>query len=240
VGVEHKYKRNPNAANMYESLLLEKYPFSCWTPFDEKSSMVHLAVYIYSIIPALAGALKGAAMLSIFSGTLTYLSLQFHFVKKSLEDLSSMEDSDSPAEQNTFSSLEEQHTCEGLNYRNVTVPATYGGSFQSPSQAKLPEYWNTHLHRDKTISTADHVKGKEHKKHSDRLHSDNRSLPEDCLLNIIKDHQEAIWQELCNFTRLVCHLIRIPVYVHTRFHYTFHNQIQFDEALRRAGMAQSV
>jgi len=38
VGVEHKYKRNPNAANMYESLLLEKYPFSYWTPFDEKLS----------------------------------------------------------------------------------------------------------------------------------------------------------------------------------------------------------
>jgi hypothetical protein len=30
VGVEHKYKKNPNAANIYESLLLEKYPFSCW------------------------------------------------------------------------------------------------------------------------------------------------------------------------------------------------------------------
>jgi 5-bromo-4-chloroindolyl phosphate hydrolysis protein len=36
VGVEHKYKSNVNAANMYESLLLEKYPFTCWTPFDEK------------------------------------------------------------------------------------------------------------------------------------------------------------------------------------------------------------
>jgi hypothetical protein len=31
VGVEHKYKSNLNAANMFESLLLEKYPFSCWT-----------------------------------------------------------------------------------------------------------------------------------------------------------------------------------------------------------------
>jgi hypothetical protein len=44
VGVEHKYKKNPNAANIYESLLLEKYPFSCWTPFDDKSIMWHLAI----------------------------------------------------------------------------------------------------------------------------------------------------------------------------------------------------
>jgi len=36
VGVEHKYKRNLNAANMFESLLLEKCPFSCCTPFDKK------------------------------------------------------------------------------------------------------------------------------------------------------------------------------------------------------------
>ena len=48
VGVEHKYKKNPNAANMYESLLLEKYPFSCWTPFNEKSIMAHLVIYIYT------------------------------------------------------------------------------------------------------------------------------------------------------------------------------------------------
>jgi hypothetical protein len=41
VGVEHKYQRNPNAANVYESLLLEKYPFSCWTPFGEKSVTAH-------------------------------------------------------------------------------------------------------------------------------------------------------------------------------------------------------
>jgi hypothetical protein len=193
VGVEHKYKRNPEAANMYESLLLEKYPFSCWTPSDEKSSTVHLAIYVLAIISVLAGALKAAATVSAFTGTATYLSLQFHFVKKSLEDLSSMEDSDSPIEQNTFSTPEEQHACEGLNYRNVIVPATYGGSLQSPSQAKLLECWNTHLHRDKTISTADHVNGKEHKKRSDRLSADNTLLPEDCLLNIIKDHQEAIW-----------------------------------------------
>ena len=192
VGVEHKYKRNPDAANMLESLLLEKYPFSCWTPFDEKSTTVHLATYIYTIFPVLAMGLKGGAMLSIIDATMTYVSLQFQFVKMSLEDLSNVEDSDNQIEQITYSTLEEQHMCEELNYRSFKVPARDGGSFQSPSQAKVPEYWNIHLYRDKSINTADCVKDKEHKKGSDRLHSDNKLLPEDCLLNIIKDHQEAI------------------------------------------------
>jgi len=53
VGVEHKYKKNLNAANMFESLLLEKYPFSCWAPFVERSVMVHLAIYIYTTISVL-------------------------------------------------------------------------------------------------------------------------------------------------------------------------------------------
>jgi hypothetical protein len=58
VGVEHKYKRNLNAANMYESLLLEKYPFSCWTPFDEKSITAHLTIYIQTAIPVFMTAFK--------------------------------------------------------------------------------------------------------------------------------------------------------------------------------------
>jgi len=45
-GVEHKYKSNTNGTNMFESLLLEKYSFSCWIPFDENSIMVQLAIYI--------------------------------------------------------------------------------------------------------------------------------------------------------------------------------------------------
>ena len=192
VGVEHKYKRNPDAANMFESLLLEKYPFSCWTPFDEKSTTVHLATYIYTIFPVLPMGLKGGALLSIADATMTYVSLQFQFVKMSLVDLSNVEDSDNQIEQITYSTLEEQHMCEELNYRNFKVPARDGGSFQSPSQAKVPECWNIHLYRDKSINAADCVKDKGHKKVSDRLHSDNKLLPEDCLLNIIKNHQEAI------------------------------------------------
>jgi hypothetical protein len=110
----------------------------------------------------------------------------------SLEDLSNVEDSDNQIQQITYSTLEERHMCEDLNYRSFKVHARDGGSFQSPSQAKVPECWSIHLCRDKSINTADCVKDKGHKKGSDRLHSDNKSLPEDCLLNIIKDHQEAI------------------------------------------------
>jgi endonuclease III-like uncharacterized protein len=95
VGVEHTYEKNPNAAKIYESLLLEKYTFSCWTPFDEKSVMVHLAIYIYTAIPVLMMALKVGSATSVVIGTLIYTSLQFKFVRKSLEDLSNMEYSDS-------------------------------------------------------------------------------------------------------------------------------------------------
>jgi hypothetical protein len=125
VGVEHKYKKILNAANMFESLLLEKYPFSCWAPFVERSVMVHLAIYIYTTISVLMMALKAGSLASVVYGTLIYTSLQFKLVSKSLEDLSNMEDSDSSQiEQNTFSTVEEQHRCEEFNYRDCQVYAT--------------------------------------------------------------------------------------------------------------------
>jgi hypothetical protein len=194
VGVEHKYQRNPNAANIYESLLLEKYPFSCWTPFDVKSVTMHLAIYIYTAIPVLMMALKGGSVASVLIGTLIYTSLQFKFVNKSLEDVSNMEDSDSsPTEQNTFSTLDEQHTCEEFNYRSSQVSAADGESFQTPSQEQIPESCNIQKYRDTGITTAHCVVDQEYKEGSDRLPSDNKSSPEDCVKTIIKNHQEALW-----------------------------------------------
>jgi hypothetical protein len=188
VGVEHKYKKNPNAANIYESLLLEKYPFSCWTPFDGKSVMAHLAVYIYTVIPVLMMALKAGSAASVLFGTLIYTSLQFKFVNKSLEDLSNMEDSNSSqTEQNTFSTVEERHRCEEFNYRDCQVYATDRESFQTPSQAQIPDCCNIHKYRDTSITTAHCVKDQEHKKGSCRLPSDNKSSPEDCIKTIIKN-----------------------------------------------------
>jgi hypothetical protein len=194
VGVEHKYKKNPNASNIYESLLLEKYPFSCWAPFDEKSVMAHLAIYIYTTIPALMMALKGGSVASVLIGTLIYTSLKFKFVSKSLEDLSNMEDSDSSQiEQTTFSTVEEQHTFEEFIYRNCQVYATDRESFQTPSQAQIAECCKTHKDRDTTITTAHCAMDQVHKEGSDRLLSDNKSSSEDCIETIIKNHQEAIW-----------------------------------------------
>ena len=193
VGVEHKYKRNPNAANIYESLLLEKYPFSCWMPFDEKSVMAHLVLYIYTVIPVFMMAFKAGAFIFVLIGTLTYTSLQFKFVSKSLEELSTMEDSERQIEQNTFSTLDDQHMCEEFIYRNYQISATDSESFQTPSQEHIPECFNRQQYRDTSITTAHCVKDQEHKKDSDRLPSDNKSSPEDCVKTIIKNHQEALW-----------------------------------------------
>jgi hypothetical protein len=156
--------------------------------------MAHLAVYIYTVIPVLMVALKAGSVTSVVIGTLIYTSLQFKFVSKSLEDLSNMDDSDSSqTEQNTFSNVEEQHTCEEFNYRNCQVYATDRELFQTPSQAQTSECYNIHKDRDTSITTAHCVKDQEHKEGSDRLLSDNKSSPEDCVKTIIKNHQEAIW-----------------------------------------------
>jgi len=194
VGVEHKYKKNPNAANVYESLLIEKYPFSCWSPFDEKSVTAHLAIYIYTAIPVLMMALKGGSTTSVVFGTLIYISLQFKFVSMSLEDLSKMEDSDSSQiEQKTFSTLDEQHRCEEFNFGDCQVYATDSESFQTPSQAHIPESCNTHKYRDTSITTAHCAMDQENKEGSDKLLPGNNSSPENCIKNIIKNHHEAIW-----------------------------------------------
>jgi hypothetical protein len=98
VGVELKYERNPNVANIYESLLLEKFTFSYWTPFGEKSVTTHLAIYIYIYIyieiPVLMFAIRAESVASVLLGTMIYISLQFKCVNNSLENLSKMENSD--------------------------------------------------------------------------------------------------------------------------------------------------
>jgi hypothetical protein len=192
VGVEHKYKINTNAANIYESLLLEKYPFSCWTPFGEKTVAAHLAMYLYTAIPVFMMALRAASFASIPMGTLIYISLQFKFVNNSLENLSNMEDPDTQIEQNTSSSPEKQHTCKESNYRNIQVPATDGESFHTPSQAHIPECSNKHENTNTSITIAPSVKDQGRKADPDRPPSDSESLPENCLITIIKNHQEAI------------------------------------------------
>jgi len=193
VGVEHKYKRNTNGTNMFGSLLLVKYPFSCWTPFDEKSIMAHLVIYIYTAIPVFMMALKAGSVASVVTGTMRYISLQFTFVSKSLEELNNIEDSDNQTGQNTFSTVGEEQPGEEFSDSNLQDSAKDGESFQTPSPEQIPESCNVQQHKDTSITTVQCVKDQEHKKDSDRLPSGNKSSPEDCVKEIIKNHQEAIW-----------------------------------------------
>jgi hypothetical protein len=155
--------------------------------------MINLAIYIYTAIPVLMMALKAGLVTSVLIGTLIYISLQFKFVSKSLEELSNVEDSERQIVQNTFSTIDKRHTCDEFNYRNCQVSATDDESFQTPSQAQIPECCNIQKYRDTSITIAHCVKDQEHKKCSDRLPSDNKSSPEDCVKTIIKNHQEALW-----------------------------------------------
>jgi hypothetical protein len=150
--------------------------------------MVHLAIYIHTAIAVLMKALKAGSAASVLIGTLIYTSLQFKFVSKSLEDSYSNQ-----IEQNAFSTLDEQHTCEEFNYRDCQVYTTDRESFQTPSQAQIPDCCNIYKYRDTSITTAHCVKDQENKEGSARLLSDNKSSPEDCIKTIIKNHQEAIW-----------------------------------------------
>jgi len=193
VGVEHKHKRNTNVTNIFKSLLLEKYPFSCWTPFDEKSIMAHLVVYIYTSILLFIMAFRGGSVAAVLTGTMRYISVQFKVVSNSLEDLSNIEESDNQTVQNTFCTLGEQHPCEELNDRNLEVSATDSETFQPPSQEQIPGSCNVQQYRDTSITTGHCVKDQEHKEDSDRLPSGNKSSPEDCVKTIIKNHQESIW-----------------------------------------------
>jgi hypothetical protein len=192
VGVQHKYKTNSNTASIFESLLLAKYPFSCWTPFDEKSITAHLVMYIYTPIPVLMIALKAGSTFVILVGTSIYTSLQFKFVNNSLEHLSNMEDPVSQIEQNTSSSLDKQHTFEERNDRNLKVSAADGEEFQTQGLAQSPENSIKHENTNTSITVAPCVKDQERNVDSDRPPSDNKLSSEDCLIIIIKNHQEAI------------------------------------------------
>jgi hypothetical protein len=79
-------------------LLLEKYSFSCWTPFDEQSVTAHIAVYVYTEIPVLMLAIRQGYILSVLLSTIIHITLQFKLVNNSLEYLSKMENSESPIE----------------------------------------------------------------------------------------------------------------------------------------------
>jgi hypothetical protein len=99
VCVQRRYKRNLNTAYLLVSLVLKKYTFSCWTPFQETFVTAHIVIYIYTAIPLFMRALNAGSVASVLTRTLIYRSLQFRFVGKSLEELSNMENSECHIEQ---------------------------------------------------------------------------------------------------------------------------------------------
>jgi uncharacterized membrane protein YciS (DUF1049 family) len=193
IGAEHKHKMNPNAANIYVSLLLEKYPFGSWVPFYDTSVTVHLVLYIYAIFPLLGIVMKIGIMLTLLVCKIMYVSVQFQFVNMSLENLDNMKDSDCQIQDKAFNTLQEQHTSEELKYKILQVPVRDGESDQTIGKVKSLESHNKKLCSERNTSPVDSVKHKEYCTPSDRSDSDSKSSPEDCLVEIIKEHQEAIW-----------------------------------------------
>ena len=98
-----------------------------------------------------------------------------------------MEVSDSQTTQNTFITLDEQHTCEEFNYRNCQISATNSESIQTPSQAQIPECY-VHQYSNTSITTGHCVKDRKHKEGSDRLPSDNNH----CQTTVLKPSLKII------------------------------------------------
>jgi hypothetical protein len=176
VGVEHKHRMKPNASNIYESLLLEKYPFHSWFPFGKSSTTVHLALYMYAVLLALGMGIKLGICLSSVIGIMMYVSVQFKFVNMSLENINNME----------YSTSEIQN-------RISEVPRVDDVLNKLPRKEKFTDSHNIKLYSKGSTRPVDFAKNKDNCRPPDRLHSGNKSTPEDCLVDIIKDHQEAIW-----------------------------------------------
>jgi hypothetical protein len=136
-------------------------------------------------------AFRAGSVASVLVSTVIYISLQFKFVNKSLEDLNNIENSESQKVENTLSTPGKQHECEESSYRNIQVPATDGESFHTLNQTQVPECSNQHTNTDTSITTVNCVQDQEHTRDSYRLPTENKPLPEDCVIPIIKNHQEA-------------------------------------------------
>jgi hypothetical protein len=176
VGVEHKHRIKPNTSNIYESLLLEKYPFNSWFPFGKSSTTVHLALYMYAVLTVLGMGIKIGICLSSAICFMMYVSVQFKFVNMSLENINNIED----------------FGCE-IQEKTVEVPTVDGESNQLPGKEKATDSHNIKLCSERSTRLVDFAKNKDNCRPPERLHSGNKSTPEDCLVDIIKDHQEAIW-----------------------------------------------
>jgi hypothetical protein len=186
VGLEHKYKKIPNVSTIYLTLLLQKYPFSSWVPFDEASITAHLMTYLYAIFPLLQLAFRVGVMTSTLMGICMYSSLQFKFVSMSLENLDNMEDSVCEIQNKASNNGHEQGTCEALHYGISQVNTVIDESGEMAEKEKDPQLRNKKMRSRRTAHPVDFAKDEQY------FRPNNKLSPVDCLVDIIRDHQEAI------------------------------------------------
>jgi hypothetical protein len=183
VGIEHKYKRIPNISTIYVTLLLQKYPFSSWVPFDETSITAHIMTYIYAAFPVLELAFRVGIMTSVLMTLCMYSALQFKFVSMSLEALNNMEESVCEIQNKAFNNQREQGTAHELSYGISEVNTKFDESGQITEKENA--LGNNKIRSERITDPVDFAKDK-------YFRPDNKLSPEDCLTDIIRDHQEAI------------------------------------------------
>lgn len=186
VGIEHKYKKIPNISTIYVTLLLQKYPFSSWVPFDETSITAHIMTYLYAIFPVLELAFRIGIVTSVLMSICMYSALQFKFVSMSLEDLNNVEESVCEIQKKAFNNKREHGTAQELNYGISQVNAKFDESGQITEKENAPQLLNNKMRSERIADPVDFAKDKQH------FRPDKKLSPEDCLADIIRDHQEAI------------------------------------------------
>lgn len=186
VGIEHQYKRIPNISTIHVTLLLQKYPFSSWVPYDETSITAHIMTYLYAIFPVLELAFRVGIITSVLMSICMYSALQFQFVSMSLDALNNVDETVCEIQNKAFNNQQEQGTAQELNYRISQVNTKFDESGQITEKENAPQLRNNKMHSERITNPVDFAKDKKH------LRPDNKLSPEDCLVDIIRDHQEAI------------------------------------------------
>jgi hypothetical protein len=186
VGFEHKYKRIPNVCTIYLTLLLQKYPFSSWVPYDETSITAHLLTYLYAIFPLLQLGFRVGVMTTTLTGICMYSAVQFKCVSMSLENLNDMEDSIFEIQNKAYNSEHGQGTCEALHYGISQINTIIDESDEMAEKEKDSRLRNKKMRRGRSADPVYFAKDKQY------FGTENKLSPIDCLVYIIQDHQEAI------------------------------------------------
>jgi hypothetical protein len=155
-------------------------------PYDEASITAHIMTYLYAVFPVLELAFRVGIITSVLMSICMYSALQFKFVSMSLENLNNMEESICEIQNEVFSNQHEQVTAQELNYGLSQVNTKFDEPGQITKKENAPQLRNINMCSERIAHPADFAKDKQHFK------SDNKLSPEECLADIIRDHQEAI------------------------------------------------